>query len=374
MLLATDSNVVLVPSRGVEEAVMLSVANGRVEARSFDTKTLQLRGDPRTLAHVAAAATTASQSAMLSASTDMLVFATATVPYGNRLELVDRKGERLRLWSEAEAQNWPRVSPDGQLLARQRVDPLRNTPDVWVEDLARGTKLRVTTALEPDIRPVWSQDGRYLAFVSGNLPFRAGTRMLNVAAADGTGIVRSVQCPRAYCEPTDWTTGGLLVNIIDGSSSDVWMVPTDSGTPRPLLDGQFIERDARIAPNGLWIAYVSNESGRSEVSVRSISGPAHRTVVSSEGGDHPVWRRDGSELFFVGPDGSLRSVSVHWNQERRPTLGSVQRLNVPPIGRGHWGTPYDVSPDGERIFLLRRNDDAAPREIHVVMGWRALLR
>jgi hypothetical protein len=94
----------------------------------------------KALAGVSAAGTTLIHSAMVSASADMLVFAAATVPYGNRLEAVDRSGHRLRFWEEPEAQNWPRLSPDGQLLARQRVDPLRNTPDVWVEDLVRGTK------------------------------------------------------------------------------------------------------------------------------------------------------------------------------------------------------------------------------------------
>jgi hypothetical protein len=86
-----------------------------------------------------------------------------------------------------------------------------------------------------------------------------------------------------------------------------------------------------------------------------------------------VWRGDGEELFFVDPDGQLRSVSVHWNRDGRPGFGLPTSLNVPPIGRGHWGTPYDVSPDGTRTYFLRRNDDPAPREIHVVIGWRALL-
>jgi Tol biopolymer transport system component len=374
MLLSTDSNVVYVPLPGTDGGVLLYVVDGRVEARHFDARAMRLEGDARTLAGVSAAGTTVSQSAMLSASTDMLVFATSTVPYGNRLEVVDRSGQRLRVWEEPEAQNWPRLSPDGQLLARQRVDPLRNTPDVWVEDLVRGSKIRVTTAVEPDIRPVWSRDGRHLAYVSGNIPFRPGKRVLSIAAADGTGVIRAFPCPGEYCEPTDWTPQGLLVNVIEGSKRDVWMVPTEAGAAaRPLLADAFLERDARMSHDGRWIAYVSDESGRPEVSVRALTGPPQRIVVSSEGGDHPVWRGDGEELFFVDPDGQLRSVSVHWNRDGRPGFGLPTSLNVPPIGRGHWGTPYDVSPDGTRTYFLRRNDDPAPREIHVVIGWRALL-
>jgi Tol biopolymer transport system component len=344
-----------------------------VEARRFDARKMALDAMPVRLAGVSAAGTTLTQSALLSASRDMLVYATSTIPHGNRLEAVDRSGQRLRRWEEPEAQNWPRLSPDGQLLARQRVDPLRNTPDVWVDDLVRGSKVRVTTAVEPDIRPVWSPDGRYLAYVSGNLPFRPGKRAVSIAAADGTRVIRSFSCPAEYCEPTDWSPDGLVINVIEGSRRDVWIMPIDAErAARPLLSSAFVERDARMSPDARWIAYVSDESGRPEVSVQALSG-APRIVVSGRGGDQPVWRRDGTELFFVNPDGLLQSVSIRWNRGR-PRFGSPEALRIPPIGRGHWGTPYDVSPDGTRVYVLRRNDDPAPRELHVVLGWRALLR
>jgi eukaryotic-like serine/threonine-protein kinase len=373
-LLRSDSEAVFVPLLGTNTGVLLYVVNGRVEARRFDPARLSLASDALAIAGLSAAGTTLHQPAMLSASTDVLAFAASTVPYGNRIEAADRSGQRLRVWDEPEAQNWPRLSPDGRLLARQRVDGLRNTPDIWVEDLERGTKLRVTTAVEPDIRPVWSSDGRYLAYVSGNTPFRPGTRVLNIAAADGTGVVRTLPCPGEYCEPTDWTARGLLVNVIIERRRDVWIVPTDGGTAaQPLLADAFNERDARMSRNGRWVAYVSLESGRPEVSVRTVSGPPKRFLISGEGGDQPVWRRDDAELFFVDPQGQLRSVPVQWSRDGLPTFGLAAKLNVPPIGRGHWGTPYDVSPDGSRIYFLRRNDDPPPREIHVIIGWRALL-
>jgi serine/threonine protein kinase/Tol biopolymer transport system component len=374
LLLRSDSNAVYVPLPGTSEGVLLYVVDGRVEARRFDSRTMKVAGDARTIAGLSAADTSSTQAAMLSASPDVLAFAATTVPYGNRIEAVDRKGQRVRLWDEPEAQNWPRLSPDGQRLARQRVDGLRNTPDIWVEDLDRGTKTRVTTAVEPDIRPVWSPDGRYLAYVSGNLPFRPGKRVLSVAGADGTGVVRTFPCPGEYCEPTDWTPRGLLVNVLSGRAADVWIVPTEDGaTAEPVLAEAVTERDARMSRDGRWVAYVSEESDRPEVSVRSVSGPPKRVLISAEGGDQPVWRSDGTELFFVDLQGHLRSVSVRWSRDGLPTFGLPAKLNVPPLGRGHWGTPYDVSPDGGRIYFLRRNDDPPPHEIHVVIGWRALL-
>jgi eukaryotic-like serine/threonine-protein kinase len=163
------------------------------------------------------------------------------------------------------------------------------------------------------------------------------------------------------------------VNVEAKGAGEVWMVPMEEGAAaRPLLAGRGNARDARLSPAGPWLAYVSHESGQSEVSLWALSSDARRIPVSPAGGDHPVWSREGRELFYVDPEGRLTVVPVRWHGGV-PALGTPSRLDVPPIWRGHWGTPYDVSPDGSRIYFLRRNDDPPPREIHVVIGWRALL-
>ena len=372
-LLHSSSPVVYVPLKGTDGALVY-LSGGRIEVRHFDAVRMAVTPDARTIG-LSGATSTFYHPMLLSASTDVLAFADSFVPWGARLEVVERNGNHLRRWTEPEAQNWPRVSPDGRFLARQRVDGPSNNPDIWVEDLERGTRVRVTTAPVPDIQAVWSPDSQRVAYVSGNIPGRPGMRVLNIAAADGSGIVRSMPCPGTYCEPTDWTQeGNLLVNVVDAKSSDVWTVPAGvEGRARPLLSEPFDERDARMSPAGQWVAYVSNESGRAEVSARSMSGPVRRVTISAAGGAQPVWRRDGLELFFVDPGGALRSVPVHWSASGAPTFGLSTTLPAGPIGFGHWGTQYDVSPDGRRIYLLRPNHDPAPREIHIVMGWQALL-
>jgi Tol biopolymer transport system component len=374
-LFYSESNAVFAPVQGSDEGVLFTVLGREVHVRRFDTERRTVGPDVRLLG-LSAADGTLYQPAMLSASADVLAFAQSSIPAGNRLELVARDGGRVRLWDEPEAQNWPRVSPDGVHLARQRVDPLRNNPDIWVEDLERGTRVRVTSGVEPDLQFVWSPDGRQLAYVSGNLPRRAGpSRSLRIAAADGTGVVKTFPCPGDYCEPSDWSADGrfLLVNVIHAGAADVWAITAEDGVSRPILDAPFAERDARFAPRGAWVAYVDEESGRPEVSVRSTSGEPKRFIVSAGGGAQPVWRRDARELFFVGPDGNLRSVAVNWIDEEIVDFESPRVMDVPPIGFGHWGTQYDVSRDGSQFFLLRRNDELGPREIHVVVGWRALL-
>jgi serine/threonine protein kinase/Tol biopolymer transport system component len=375
LLLRSNSDVVYVPLPGTADGVLLYVVDGRIEARRFDSARGTVAADAQTLG-LSAAGSTLYDPVMLSASPDVLAFAESSMPSGDRLEAMGRDGERIRLWETPEALNWPRLSPDARRLAFQRVDGLRNNPDIWVEDLERHARTRITTTPISDIQPVWSPDGRQLAYVSGALPGRPGRRVLSIAAADGTGVRRTFPCPADYCEPTDWSADGraLLVNGRNAKGWDVWTVSPDGVGPNQQLLGEaFSERDARFSPNGQWIVYASGESGRSEVSVRSLSSPSTRIVLSAKGGDQPVWRRDGGEVLFVQPDGHLQSVRVQWSRTGIPTFSLATQLAVRPIGFGHWGTQYDISADGARIYGLRGNEDPAPNDIHVVIGWRALL-
>ena len=139
---------------------------------------------------------------MFSASPTTLAFASASVPFGQRLASVGRSGGDLELQS-AEAQGWVRLSPNGRRLARQRIFNGPENPDIWVDDLDRGTHVRVTSAAAPDIYPVWSPDGNRLAYVTGNPPGRRGERVISIAAADGSGVVDTFACPGgpdAYCD------------------------------------------------------------------------------------------------------------------------------------------------------------------------------
>jgi dipeptidyl aminopeptidase/acylaminoacyl peptidase len=176
------------------------------------------------------------------------------------------------------------------------------------------------------------------------------------------------------CEPSDWSPDGKYL-VLTVRGRDIWTLPVQVGAaPRPLLTESYTERDARVSPDGQWLAYVSDESGRPEVSVRSLTGPSRRFVVSSGGGDQPVWRRDGRELFFAATEGRLQAVSVRTDGRNGLVFGVMTELATPPLGERHWGTIYDVSVDGRRVFFPYSADDRPPREFHVVLNWRALLR
>jgi Tol biopolymer transport system component len=365
---------VFVPTSGRERGVLLSAADGQLQARPFDVTALALVGDPRTLP-VAAGANTPYHPAMLSASADLLATVAMPMAYGVRLGTVARGGTAVRM-SGRQPQGWPRLSPDGRRIARQMVDPVRGNPDIWVEDLRDGSLVRVTTATGNDMLPVWSPDGRRLAYGSGTLK----DRRLSIAAADGTGVAQELPCPAAYCEPTDWSPDGrLIVNTRlatpGAAAADVWSVSLEAGgSAQAILSGPFPEYDARLSPDGKWLAYVSEETGRPVVSVRAMSGPPRRLVVSSDGGSQPVWRRDDHELLYVDREGRLRGRSVQRQPGGEFTLGVANALRVPLIGSGHWGTQYDLSPDGRHVYFIDRTPAPKPSDIRVVIGWRALLK
>jgi Tol biopolymer transport system component len=310
---------------------------------------------------------------MFSVSDDVLTYVPLPIPYGQRLAAIERNGEHLKLWEERASINWPRLSPDGRRLVYQRVEAMAGSPDLWVEDLERGSRLRITKDGARGSLPVWSPDGRQIAYLTGTI----GRGTIVIAAADGTSIASAIPCPGMRCIPTDWSPDGrsLLANVYDSTGADVWTLSIGgSGTARPLLAESYVERDGRLSPDGRLVAYVSEQTGRPEVSVHTVDGPPARDVLSVGGGDQPVWSRDGRELFFVDPQGSLRSVTVSRAPDGRPVFASVVQLDVPPIGSGHFGTQYDVSPDGRRIHFLDRHLDSPPSAISIVVGWRALLK
>ena len=246
-LFRSESEAVFVATSSRERGVLLSTADGQLQARPFDAATLSLVGDPSSLP-VAAGANTPYHPAMLSASADLLATVPLPMAYGVRLGTVARDGTAVRM-SERQPQGWPRLSPDGKRMARQIVDQLRGNPDIWVQNLHDGGLVRVTTDTGSDLLPVWSPDGRRLAYGSGTVK----ERRLSIAAADGTGVAQELPCPDPYCEPTDWSPDGrsLIVNtrLPTSAAGDVWSVSLEAGgAARAILSEPFREyRRANLA-------------------------------------------------------------------------------------------------------------------------------
>ena len=257
-----------------------------------------------------------------------------------------RPGVRLRLdslWPAARGDRAHRRAP--QAVGGARVDQLAATvarrsparlpagrrdarqPGFVGRGSRRGSRLRITKDGVVGALPVWSPDGREIAYLTGTF----GKISIAIAAADGTSVRSTVACPGTRCFPTDWSPDGrsLLANVYGSAGVDVWRLSIGTeGASRPLVAESYVERDGRLSPDGRLVAYVSEQTGRPEVSVHTVDGPLARDVLSVGGGDQPVWSRNGRELFFVDPQGSLRSVTVSRAPDGRPVFGRAVQLAV----------------------------------------------
>lgn len=369
-LLQSESDAVYVPWPPSDRGALLFLAQGRLQVQRFEPNRREAIGPAQPLP-IEVGGSTVYDAPLFGASPDVLAYSPSPIVVGDRISAINEDGSGLTVVNEREMQQWPRVSPDGHALAWLRIDPVSTNPDIWVEDLVRHTRVRVTTSIGRDLMHVWSPDGTRLAY----RPEFAEPRRLDIVSADGSGATETLTCPRAYCEPTGWTSDGrsLVVNVYEGANVDVWSVGAVAGVAsRPLLAEPFTERDARLSPNGRWIAYVSDETGRPQVSIRSLDQGPRRYVISADGGSQPVWHPEGHALYFVDAAGMLRKVAI---QESRDglTTGSLTALKVPRIGAGHSNTQYDVTADGRIYFLDQSVVSARPTELRVVVGWRSLL-
>ena len=281
----------------------------------------------------------------IAASSGSLVYVpdrTSTPP--NRLALVDRAGRATPLIETPATYSQPRFSPNGQQLA-VTVEGETGS-DVWVYDLRRKTRIRLTTNGANE-SPIWSPDGRTVTFYSG----RSGPWTLQTRVADGSALATVLLGQPSTSEasgdamnfagllpgavpklsganpqyPGSWTSDGRTLAFVErkpGGDRDVWIKPAD-GEPFPFLMTSFDESSPAFSPDGRFLAYVSDENGTNEVFLQPFPGPGGRWLVSDKGGDDPVWSSSGRELIFRSGE-TIVATAV----QTRPAVvvGSQQRL------------------------------------------------
>ena len=263
----------------------------------------------------------------------------------------------------------PRISPDGTKVALDNRGP---RPNIWIWDIPRRTITRFTFGLEA--YPVWSRDGHHLAFTS--FDSASGTGHLFWRSTTGATPAEQLAPSERSRYASSFTPDGtrLLFREEAGPMGlDIAML-TLGAEPRIdfLIQTPFNELNPEISPDGRWLAYESNESGRNEIYVRpfpDVRGGLWQ--ISTEGGVHPAWVANGRELFYIAPDGGLMRVPV----EVKPafTSGAPARLVAGRYYRGGPFRSYDVSPDGKRFLMIREGgasgDAVSAASIVVVLNW-----
>jgi serine/threonine-protein kinase len=302
---------------------------------------------------------------------------------GNTLVWVDLIGKEEPLGAQPDQYIFPKISPDGTRVA---IAIGATNQDIWVWDLSRKTMTKLTFDKSSDAQPIWTPDGRQILFYSGREGKFGG---IYRKQADGTGEDQKlVAAPDRQLFPWDITTDGKTLVVIDtpniASTGDISMISLEGDHERkPLLQqDESMETQAKLSPDGKWLAYVSSESGQNEVYARPFPEVNKgRWQVSTKGGSSPLWAPNGRELYyFAEDDNSVTAVAV----ETGPafSMGTPRRLfsRLPYLGGGATpGTPWDIHPDGKRFLMLKRPEAAAAapgglRKITIVLNWMEELK
>jgi len=245
----------------------------------------------------------------------------------------------------------PRFSPDGRRIAYGAFGDGRRVSDIWITDLDGDSPRRLTSEDADSNHPQWSPDGATVAY---SVNARGGTEVAERSI--GGGSARIVVARPGARFPTDWLHNGsaLLMSEETGANQfDILVQPADGSAARRYAATEAQETAGRVSPHVHWVAYTSNESGRDEVYVDAYPRPGYRIMVSRDGGSDPVWRGDGRELYYWSGD-ALLAVPIDGSRTDRPPVLGAERVLFHSAHEHSLNSMYDVSPDGERIVIVRR--------------------
>ena len=351
---------------------LLFVRDGSLMAQPFDAATRKLGGESLRL--IDQAPNVIVGKGMFSVSDNgILVYGPSINGADSQLGWFDRAGNRLRSVGRVGDCIYVALSPDEKRVALMRLDRRageKNTFDIWVLDMTRGNEQQFTSDPADDLLPTWSPDGARLAWASS----REGPFGLYQKASNGSGQEELLMRSQQPIHLTDWSGDGqvILYEVNDQKTSlDIWALQLDEERrPFPVIRTPSNESSARLSPDSRWIAWTSDESGAPEVFVQAFRRTGGRWKISSAGGDHPQWRRDGKELFYIAPDGKLMAVEIESRQEFKP--GEPRALFKLPDFRAAMGD-YAVARDGRRFLLVTGAETVNAVPFAGLTNWTAAL-
>jgi serine/threonine-protein kinase len=350
---------------------------GKLFAVPFDVNRREVTGSPfEVLDGVMMSRNTGAAHISLSARGD-LAYVPGLAEGGRRtLVWVDRTGKPEPLPLPPASYLYPRISPDGHILAVEIEGP---NHDFYFYDFARTVLSKVTTdGMSHD--PVWAPDGKHLAFRS----WQAGGMTMWWMAADRSGKPERLDPKGTRQSPVSFSPDGKFLAFDQKdprTQDDAWVLPLDGkDNPRPIAQSRFSEGSAKFSPDGRWVAYSSDESGRPEVYVQAFPGPGLKLQVSNDGGTDPVWRRSGGELYYrsrnkmmvvsatTSPEFRASAPKQLW--EGKYAAGSGSSCGMPGVS----SASYDVTADGQRFLMVRDDDVTVSTRIVVVLNFAEEVR
>ena len=352
--------------RFVYPGFLLFVRESSLFAVEFDPKRLQTRGNPVSVVEgVVSAMAYGTSQYDVSNNGDLVFIGSEGSALQNHLVWRERDGKAHEIALPPNFYQAPRISPDGREVAVTVRSP---DPDIWIYNIARGTLRRVSFAPGEDEVPAWSPDGKRVAYASNS------RHQLSWVSADGSTGEEQMVPLNSHVHIGSWSHDGkLLVYESFGKTTnrEIWVLPLEGERkPYPLLKTNSDYRSPALSPDGQWLAYQSNESGREEVYVQKFPGPGEKMQISGSGGTAPVWGKNGLELFYRnGGKQMVASIST----KGAFTAGNPRVLFENPAWAWQSGPNYDVTPDGKRIVTVELGEGIISSPMHVVLNWKAEL-
>ncbi|HSL68568.1 MAG TPA: hypothetical protein VK977_10495, partial [Actinomycetota bacterium] len=341
-------------------------------AQPFDAGSRRFTGDPVPVASDVQAELGGGNADYSVSANGVLTVRGARESATGRLVWMDRAGVTLGSMGEPGPYVSVELSPEGERAAVVVGSSGGVERDVWVIEGARGVASRLTAEQGADVWPVWSPDGSRVAFASN----RSGVYSLVIKRADGTGSEEFLSPRPEGCGPHQWSPDGTFLVLGHNPGVTRWDIstlPLEPGAKSvPVLNGSHNESWGRISPDGKWLAYTSDESGRNEIYVRPVGSAVGKYQISTQGGFSMRWRRDGKEIFYVLGDGTMMAVDVRTEQGFHVGVPRTLFRAAPP--QGFNGPQYSVAPDGQRFLVLMPERNSAASATTVVVNWRSMLR
>jgi len=336
-------------------------------SQPFDPRRYVLSGEPHTLSDEVLSFPTIDRAVFSVSTGAILVTQTGKGASLSQLMWFDRSGNPAGTVGSAAAYNNVRISPDGHKIAVNQTEPGGRNVDIWIFEPARGATSRLTFDPAAHQAPIWSPDGRQILFTAN----RRLSMAFLVQNADGSGsaeeLVGEVEIT-AQTNAWDWSHDGKYVLV--RRDNELWCYTLPERVAKPLLQAKWSVRNAQVSPDSRWVAYASNETGRTEVYVSAFPGFNGKWQVSGGGGQEPIWRKDGKELFYLSADGKMTAVPV--------TTGTSFAAGAPvTLFQTHRRQAvsaqdvfsYDVSGDGQKFLILTKMDEGNPAPLSVILNW-----
>ena len=362
-------------ARYVSSGHIVYVHGGALLAIPFDLARLHVTGSPTPIQQgvVTTAATSGGAEYDVSDSGSLAYVPGSTRPPERTLVLVDRKGVGKELPAPGNSYFTPRISPDGKLLAVQIFNA--GSEDLWIYDFARNTLMRLTfSGGGGSATPLWTPDGRKVVYRSRvpTLTFRA--KSADGSGADETLFSKELEDPGAtpFCISPDGKTLLFGRRNVTGAVG-IYAISLDgSAKTQSFLQSTFNQSQAQFSPDGHWVAYQSNESGRDEIYVQPYPKPGGKWLISANGGSYPLWAHSGREIFYRSDD-KMMVAPV----ETQPTFkaGTPRMLfrNGDYLIGGFLGLGlgnYDVASDGQHFLMIKEKEaPASSKELSIVLHW-----